>query len=241
MSEPSGYVLCGTPRTGSTLLCSLLRSTGVLGRPESYFREPDEGGWARRLRVGVTGERVADYPAFVRAVRTSATTDNGVFGARVMWGSLDRVVRGLGGRPGGSEVRVLEDALGSLAFVHLRRLDVVGQAVSWCRAEQTGFWQDGDAALREPHEDLDRLRRLLATVREHEAAWASWFDRNAVRPLEVTYEEVVADPGSAVGRVADHVGVTIPGAWRPVTEHHRQADALNERWGAALRAALHDG
>jgi len=46
---PRSYVLCGTPRTGSTLLCGLLRSTGVLGRPESYFREPDEVAWAARF------------------------------------------------------------------------------------------------------------------------------------------------------------------------------------------------
>ncbi len=47
---PRSYVLCGTPRTGSTLLCSLLCSTGVLGRPESYFREPDEVAWAPYLQ-----------------------------------------------------------------------------------------------------------------------------------------------------------------------------------------------
>src|SRR5205814_9813031 len=42
------YLLCGTPRTGSTLLCGLLRSTDVAGRPESYFRLPDEQAWADR-------------------------------------------------------------------------------------------------------------------------------------------------------------------------------------------------
>jgi LPS sulfotransferase NodH len=48
---PSSYLLCGTPRTGSTFLCSLLASTGVAGRPESFFREPDERWWAERLGV----------------------------------------------------------------------------------------------------------------------------------------------------------------------------------------------
>ncbi|WP_088289414.1 Stf0 family sulfotransferase [Kineosporia sp. A_224] len=241
MSEPSGYLLCGTPRTGSTLLCSLLRSTGVLGRPESYFREPDEAAWARRLGVGVAAERAADYPSYVRAVRAAATTGNGVFAARVMWGSLDRVVHGLGGQPGDHEIRALEGALGPLVFVHLRRLDVVAQAVSWCRAEQTGYWQDGDSALREPYEDAHLLRRLHDTVLAHEAAWSSWFDRHALRPLEVSYEEIVAEPGDVVRRIAEHVGVVIPSTWQPVLEHRRQADSLDDLWRAAMRSALDDG
>ena len=138
MSGRKSYVLCGTPRTGSTLLCSLLTSTGVLGRPESYFREPDEASWAARLGVPHDGSQVRDYRAFAHAVRAAATTDNGVFGARVMWGSLERIVAGLEGSSRQSDLAVLQGAFGPLRFVHLRREDVLAQAVSWYRAEQTG-------------------------------------------------------------------------------------------------------
>src|SRR4028119_2022194 len=137
---PRSYVLCGTPRTGSTLLCSLLHSTGVLGRPESYFREPDdvawdarvgfatEGGrgrgatggrgrpgrvfrepgevaWAARFGFATEGGRVRDYRAFVNAAHSAGASDNGVFGVRIMWGSLERVIEGLGGVPGGPTCR----------------------------------------------------------------------------------------------------------------------------------------
>lgn len=39
MSDPGfdTYVICATPRTGSTLLCGLLESSGVAGHPASYF------------------------------------------------------------------------------------------------------------------------------------------------------------------------------------------------------------
>src|SRR6266851_2600748 len=43
--------VCGTPRTGSSLLLGLLESTGVAGRPQAYFREPDEPLWADRWQV----------------------------------------------------------------------------------------------------------------------------------------------------------------------------------------------
>jgi LPS sulfotransferase NodH len=51
MSHAS-YFVCATPRTGSSLLLGLLESTGVAGRPQAYFREPDEPLWADRWRSG---------------------------------------------------------------------------------------------------------------------------------------------------------------------------------------------
>ncbi|MGH3680948.1 MAG: Stf0 family sulfotransferase [Natronosporangium sp.] len=48
MPTADAYLICATSRTGSTLLCGLLRSTGVAGRPESYVRQPDEPAWGRR-------------------------------------------------------------------------------------------------------------------------------------------------------------------------------------------------
>ncbi len=87
MATPASYLLCGTPRTGSTLLCRLVSSTGVLGHPQSYFREPDEAAWAQRFGLPTQGRRVLDYTAFAQAVRAAGTTENGVFAARVMWGS----------------------------------------------------------------------------------------------------------------------------------------------------------
>ena len=46
IGQIDSYLICTTPRTGSTLLCGLMASTTVAGRPESYFREPDEQLWA---------------------------------------------------------------------------------------------------------------------------------------------------------------------------------------------------
>jgi trehalose 2-sulfotransferase len=102
----------------------------------------------------------------VNAARSAGTTINGVFGVRIMWGSLERMMEGLGRVPGKPDLPVLEGALGPLTFVHLRREDITAQAVSWCRAEQTGYWQQGDVVAREPHQDIARMRLLMETIRE---------------------------------------------------------------------------
>ena len=75
-----------------------------------------------------------------------------------MWGSLERMMEGLGRVPGKPDLPVLEGALGPLTFVHLRREDIAAQAVSWCRAEQTGYRQQGDAVTQEPLQDIAQKR-----------------------------------------------------------------------------------
>ena len=42
------YLVCATPRSGSTLLCQALDSTGVAGHPEEYFEALRKSGRPRR-------------------------------------------------------------------------------------------------------------------------------------------------------------------------------------------------
>jgi LPS sulfotransferase NodH len=135
----------------------LLSATQVLGRPESYFREPDELTWARRFGLGTEGQRVQDCQRFAKAVRDAATTSNGTFGARIMWRAVARIRRGLEVDPSQSDLGALEAAFGPLHFVHLQRSDVIGQAVSWARAEQKVSWQAGDRTLGTPEPDIARI------------------------------------------------------------------------------------
>jgi LPS sulfotransferase NodH len=237
VTAPWSYLLCGTPRTGSTLLCSLLASTGVAGRPESYFREPDEPTWAAQFGVPVARDGSFHYRAFAVGALQAGSTPNGVFAARIMWGTMHPVVDGL--RPDGTaetDRDVLADTFGPLRLVHLHRDDVVGQAVSWAHAEQTGYWQHGDVSSREPAIDLDQADELVRTIQAHNAAWSSWFADQGVRPHIVTYEALVADPERTVRTILDHLDVEAPGAWRPAPTHARQADEVNTEWVRRYRS-----
>jgi LPS sulfotransferase NodH len=234
---PRSYVLCGTPRTGSTLLCSLLYSTGVLGRPESYFREPDEVAWATKFGLATEDGRVRDYRTLVDAARSAGTSSNGVFGVRIMWGSLGRMMEGLGRVPGKPDLPILEEALGPLTFFHLRRDDIAAQAVSWCRAEQTGYWQQGDVITREPHQDIAQTRLLMAMIRKHNLAWRAWFDAQGVESHTVTYEQLIGNRRRVIQDIAARLAVELPNSWRPKSTHRKQADELNRAWADALRAS----
>lgn len=231
VTVPWSYLICGTPRTGSTFLCSLLASTGVAGRPESYFREPDERAWAMRFGVPVASDGSFDYRAFAAGAVQAGSTPNGVFAARIMWGTMRLVVDGL--RPdytAETDLDVLTDAFGPLRTVHLHRDDVIEQAVSWARAERTGYWQRGDVSSREPTIDLNLIDDLVHTIGAHNVAWESWFAEQGVRPLVVTYEALAADPEHAVRTILDHLDLEPPATWRPAQTTRQQADEVNAGW-----------
>lgn len=228
---PPSYFLCGTPRTGSTLLCSLLASTAVAGRPESYFREPDRHLWAARFGVPVAADGSVDYRAFVAGAVRAGRTPNGVFAARIMWGTMNSVVDGLqSGHGAQRDLDVLTNAFGPLIFLKLRREDVVGQAVSWARAEQSGYWQSGDVASAPPRFDPRQIDDLVRTISEHNTAWDSWFEAQGVQPHGVTYEQLVADPHGTVDAILRALGVKPPAGWLPQSHHRKQADDLNAEW-----------
>jgi LPS sulfotransferase NodH len=238
------YFVCATPRTGSSLLLGLLESTGVAGHPEAYFRAPDEVSWARQWRITMTSDGAVDYPEFVRAARAVGSTPNGVFGAKVMWGTLDEVVAKLAvGFPdlAGDDLALLDRAFGSLRFVFLRREDVLAQAVSWLRAEQTGTWYIGadgwaPAFDRVPVFDRDEISSLMRLIGEHNAGWERWFASVGVRPHRLRYEQLDADPVAVARGVLEFLGLDLPAGRPLVARHQHQADELNREWMYRYRA-----
>jgi LPS sulfotransferase NodH len=243
------YFICATPRTGSSLLLGLLESTGVAGRPQAYFRSPDEPLWADRWQLPRAADGGFDYGDYVRAALATGRTDNGVFGAKLMWGTLDEVVTKLAPlHPDldGNDVALLRRAFGRTRFVHLRRDDVLAQAVSWLRAEQTGTWfvggngeiSGGAGDGRAPHFDADGIGHFVSTIRQHNAAWESWFARWGIQPHAVRYEELVGDMAATTHGILDFLGLEVPdGGYPVVARHRRQSDELNQQWIARYRAA----
>ena len=68
---------------------------------------------------------------------------------------MDEIVCNIAGRPSvptTQHIIHLERCFGPLKFVYIRREDVVAQAVSWARAEQTKVWHRTHASDPVQHE-----------------------------------------------------------------------------------------
>lgn len=187
-----GYVIASLPRTGSTLLARSLWATGVAGAPDEYLN-PLQRRRLRRWEGGSTAE-------YVRALTRHRTSRNGVFGLKIHYPHLERYVLA-----GGTD---LADLLGPLRWVATTRVDLVAQAVSLDLARRTGRWWGGEPPppLRIGY-DRASIERRLAEIRRGEIGWQRYFRRRGIRPLRLTFEEIVEHREEAVRRVLRHLGV----------------------------------
>lgn len=228
---------------GVSCCAGLLQSTGVAGRPESYFRQPDERSWAAQWGIIGRADGRYSYGDYLAAALNCGRTDNGLFGARIMWGTMGYLARNLAQLypdVGGADAALLHQAFGRTRFVYLHRGDTLAQAVSWLRAEQTNVWFEtplGEPGRpeHEPRFDRDQIGDLIQTIAEHNAAWQEWFASAGVRPLSLAYEELDGDAVGTTRAVLDFLGLEPPPGLEIVPQHRRLADSLNEQWADRYR------
>lgn len=245
MGQINSYLICATPRTGSTLLCSLLKSTAVAGYPESYFREPDELSWADRWEIPRSPDGVIDFAGYLRATRDAGSTDNKVFAARIMWGGMDYVVDKLGvlhPELAGADLDLLHRAFGDTRFVYLQRENVLAQAVSWFRAEQTGVWHEtgqskSDSGEQAAQFDFDGINELVHVIGEHNKAWRRWFTTIGIQPYPVRYEDLDSDPIGTTLDILDFLNLDLPSNRTINARNIRLADELSAQWMDQYRVA----
>jgi LPS sulfotransferase NodH len=228
------YLVCTIPRSGSNLLTDGLRATRQAGVPKQFFLPKSEPRYA--IELGVDSD--ADYSGYVRAVVNAKTTQNEVFGFKLMSWYLDDFLARLRdtrafGDAATEDFTVLRNAFPRLRFVHIVRRHKLRQALSTARALQTGLWkvQQGKTALREPQFDAQLIEQSLKEGERQEMIWESFFRRIGVAPFQVEYEELCRDYESTIRGVLDFLKISLPSGARigpPVTI--RQADELSRLW-----------
>jgi LPS sulfotransferase NodH len=234
------YVVCSTPRSGSTFLCERLMASGVAGLPSEWTLASNERLAKEMLGIGAS---FAD-PGFLVELLTKARTANGVFGLKLMWPQMAQL---LGGelwnlRLGPPEAGTI--TLPNAHYVRTTRRDRVRQAVSFLIAQRTNRWQrlatDDHplvaAARRSGFETDDRappgwlladiqarlaipsrrsalfaeLDACLTEIDWQTAEWNRFFAEQAIVPFDVEYEELAADPAAVMGGILRFLGLDAP-------------------------------
>jgi trehalose 2-sulfotransferase len=233
MKPAVSYVIASIQRSGTHLLCNILRSTGVAGSPAEHFLS----------KAGETWEKRSGAPsraAYIQQVLRQNTAANGVFGTVVMWSYFERMLQMLQEIPAYKNLngaQPLAAAFGEPKYIWMRRRNRVEQAVSWAMACQTGVWtQKAEAKLQQlanPKFDFKVIDEWCNRIAAHDQGWANYFRENHIEPLVLLYEDVVASHRAAAERVLEFLGVPIPlGMEIPPPAVEKQATQLSEEWAA---------
>jgi LPS sulfotransferase NodH len=283
MSDPArpdrSYLVCATPRSGSTLVCHALEETGVAGRPEEYFEALRHSGRPRRPEeyfLGVEDQSIRDhlgertvgsdpqprsplwsraaYDRYLEWVFEAGTTENGVFGAKLMWGYFGEFVSLLRNVPAYRDVPLAElmpTVFPDLTFVRVVRANKVRQAVSLWKAVQTATWredqasakgisieEDGGPAYRsfiEEHRPQLRFHykaidHLLDQLLVEEASWDAFFEQSGIKPILVLYENFAADYETSTLNLLERLDLSCAEDFEFEPRMKRQSDRVNDDW-----------
>lgn len=246
------YIICSTPRTGSTLLCDLLSSTGRAGEPDSFFMQDLDPFWSNEWGLpSGEGKGTAHHSgSYLKAAIAAGRGRTQIFGLRLMRRNLndlmamsDQVYPSLA-----SDKERFRAVFGRVLFIHLSRQDKLSQAISMVKAEQTGLWHiapDGSEVERlappsPPEYDFARIRTKLDELEDHDKRWGLWFSEQKIEPLRISYETLSEAPEAVVQTICQRLGVPQPLPGNLVAGVAKLADATSRAWIARFHADCAD-
>ena len=237
------YFICCCERTGSTLLGNALISTGIAGRPRSYFNRVAH--FNPRIQKLLGGAR--DDSRYLEKVMVAATTPNNVFGGKIHWEHLLNLIAKLeraspSDRASVSMLDLLRAHFPDLRFVWLTRRNAVARAISHYRVSKTNRWQidsrwvtDDAGGEGEPGFDFDEIDAFVRRGEFEDGRWRQFFSEHGIAPLELVYEEMIEDLAGTVGRVLTFLGLAADSLVLPPPNLRRQADDRSGAWEARYR------
>lgn len=227
-SPPRRYILATIPRAGSTLCSIRLWQCGQLGSPLEYMNFTLAHTMWERLGYHLDGgdPSEAQIESYWRNIQKLRTSPNGVFGCKLFVCNLARLAS--------EDPSVLSRMLPT-HVVYLARRDLLGQAISYYRAQQSHVWFGGIRYRKdqEPTYDFGGIRACLVSICRQMAVWEKLFHAWGVAPLRLCYEELCAHPRRTVDAVRTYIGVPKePSARLSLPIIVRQADGTSEQWRA---------
>lgn len=198
--RPSVYLIAATPRSGSHYLGHLLFATRQLGAPLEYIDLANLRRWSQ-----IVGSK--DPIAALGEIIARRTSPNGWFGFQAQWFQLANLGR----------LKIPRDMLDFRRIIWIRRRDVIGQAVSFAIALQTGAWTSFHKPLGEPIYDYQTIADCADAIKQMEIQWEQFMTQTSTPHLSLFYEDIRANETEAAAYILDwfglpplHVSLSVP-------------------------------
>jgi LPS sulfotransferase NodH len=239
------YLICGGPRTGSTLLAGGLKATGVAGEPGEYFDL--RTSLAVKMNDRFSARSDAEY---LEKVIDSTMTANGVFGLKLHWAQQEALrqsmIKNLGADVQNMENRSLHALIkrkfGEPKYIWLQRRNKVAQAISHYRASRTGIWtssQPSPTGSFVPDEslifDFETIRTFVNVGYETDRQWETYFRQLKLRPLVLIYENFAQTYAATIAGVLGFLGIPFDPDNIVAPTERRQSDQRSAEWERQYR------
>lgn len=218
-------VIAFTNRSGSNLLAEYIRICGSV----NPLHEPLNAPRVRKMRLD---SQARTFPAHVSWLAGKGFCGASTYLVKASWEQILMLLRWR-----------IDRMFTSLRIIHIERLDVLAQAVSFSIAAQTGRWtseQPGNGAS--PHYDRADILKRLEFIRLGNGMIRQMCSVLEIDTIRVTYEDLLDRPVAEVQRVHDWMGVPFgtfdighAGLERQATERN---SAFVARFRAEARAEL---
>ncbi len=240
MKPKLSYTIWFTQRTGSSLLCKALETSGIAGKPGEWLYEPN---LPKNYNV-MPAEELQKH------VWNVASTDNGVLGIKQsfyepVFGQLIERFKALPGCSPGETNRVViwENTFPNHRHIFMTRRNKVRLAVSWWKAIQSQEWhiQNGErprAADLSNAYSFDAIKHLFMECSMREAGIQEFFAEGNITPLTIVYEDFIQQYEATIRNLLDfleldHISLQIAPPYFSPT-----ADDISEAWTQRFREEL---
>lgn len=215
------YVICSTPRTGSTLLGKLMCSSGYLGAPTEFFHRKHLTDFAKRFCL-IDSNGNINIQAYLGELFKRRTSSNGVFGVKCHYDQFAPFVAN----------RAWEGLFPDVKFVYIIREDILSQAISLAIASQTNAYSSQEEAECEPIYSATEITRWVEYIAELNKRWNVFFGTHGLNPYFMTYEDLISNTKSVCRRVCQHLDVDMHGHEFGIQDSQmkKQGNEVNLQW-----------
>jgi LPS sulfotransferase NodH len=230
-SPQNAYIVMGTQRSGSNLLCYGLRDMGY-GLPVETFNIHQN----RKHAWGYNENDIYKYIQTALLSQTSPQTD--VFGMKIFWDQLVYFlnnVKHLGESHGIvlSDTKWIEVFFPNAILIFLQRKDKVLQAISNAKSFQSGIWilqkgKDQDSNQRKPVYDADLISYYFAQILAQSILWQNFLIEQNLKPLKLWYEDLASDYERTMQIILN--SFCVKREYIPPPKTRKQADNINTKW-----------
>ncbi|MFT3894037.1 MAG: Stf0 family sulfotransferase [Anaerolineales bacterium] len=244
MAPRASYTIWFTQRTGSTLICKALESTGVAGVPREWFSCPPD------LLSTFRQDNYADLQDYLWKL---GTTPNGVFGINYSFyephfTQLIETLRKFPACLATPTIRrdVWESIFPNHRHIFMTRRNKVRLAVSWWRAIQSGEWH---LPVEEPRKSVDlsnaysydAIHHLYDECSMREAGIQDFFSEGGIAPLTVVYEDFIQDYEGTIQNILNYLGLNSNSVTIAPPALTQLADDISEEWAQRFREERQQG